>query len=204
MTIVQRKDKIRDFLLKDLHLNHGTQGGRNPLLLQNNWNKKKIFNFFHKKVTALKSQLSELSSSFCDHETFIIELDEKIVSFHACSLWDLTEFFLNLVLVAAYWSPSKDSSSKVWRVSAFEAVCVLHIKYELQMDDGVLHMKYKYSGDTKRNLDQLPRLAVPLFFKLWMIFSSNICRKKSIANVHMKSGNIKYGVKPTHHTVVLQ
>ena len=66
----------------------------------------------------------------------------------------------NLVLVATYWSPSKDSSSKVRRVSTFEAVCVLHIKYELQIVDGVLHMKYKYSGDAKRNLDQQPRLAV--------------------------------------------
>ena len=39
-----------------------------------------------KKVTALKSQLPELSSSFCDNETSNIELDEKIISFHACSL----------------------------------------------------------------------------------------------------------------------
>ena len=69
------------------------------------------------------------------------------------------------------------------------------------MDDGVLHMKYKYSGDAKRKFDQLPRLAVRdfFFFKLWKIF----VEKRVFANVHMKSENIEYGLKPTHHTVVV-
>ena len=55
MPIVPRKDKRRDFWLNNLHLNHGTQGGRFPLLLQKNWNHKKKIIFYKKNHSTKES-----------------------------------------------------------------------------------------------------------------------------------------------------